>query len=100
MPYKNEEQRKEANRLSMERKRKGYTTGVHTDGVHKDNVTPLLHRPNRLGANELPEMVDNMYDPTERLYDSPHYEPGTLRYVPCHDGRVLDRLSVGLHNER
>jgi len=55
-----------------------------------ENVQPkLLTRPNRLGSNGLPEMVENEYNPDERLQD------GRLRYLgPFHDGQVLDRLSV------
>jgi len=52
--------------------------------VQSINVQPLLKRPN--GAD---------YDPTERLYDNPHYPDGTLRYLgPLSDGQVLDRLTV------
>ena len=86
MPYKDEAKRKEANRLAMEKKRKGYTDGVHIEGVHSDKTAgTLLHRPN--GAD---------YDPTERLYGNPCYADGALRYLgPMTDGQCLDRLTVG-----
>lgn len=93
MPYKD----KEAYNEYMRNRRK--PTGVNPDNVNP-KVTPvvnpkLLHRPNRMGANGLPEMVDNLYDPAERLYNSPHYADGTLRYLgPLSDGQVLDRLSL------
>jgi len=46
-------------------------------------------RPNRLGPNGLPEMVENEYNPNETLPD------GTMRYLgPFSDGQCLDRTTV------
>ncbi len=47
-----------------------------------------LTRPNRLGSNGLPEMVDNEYNPDELLED------GSKRFLgPLSDGQVLDRTT-------
>ncbi len=65
-------------------RQKSVTQGSVTQG----SVT-LLHRPNRLGDNGLPETVDNLYNPEEMLED------GRKRYLgPFSDGQVLDRLTV------
>jgi len=87
MPYKDSE---EARLKSKERMRK-YRQGVTTDDVtpadvtpcKPNNVTPLLHRTN--GAD---------YDPDEVIHGHTWYPDGTLRYVPCHDGQALDRLTT------
>jgi hypothetical protein len=85
--YKDKEKQREATRERVRRYRnKGATPDVTPNGT--PNVT-LLKRPNRLGKNGLPEMVENEYDPLEKLED------GTPRYMgPLSDGQVLDRLSV------
>lgn len=83
MPYKDKEQARESARLSMERRRKGLTSGDNNEGDNIGGVN-MLSRPN--GAD---------YNPNERLYNSPHYPDGTLRYLgPLSDGQVLDRLTV------
>jgi len=80
MPYKSEEQAREAARLRKQKQRS------HPD-VTPVNVTPckaLMSRPN--GED---------YNPDERLYGNTHYADGTLRYLgPLSDGQVLDRLTV------
>ena len=87
MPYKDEEQAREAARLRMQRIRKGEHQGEHKQGeqgITGQGEHTLLSRPN--GAD---------YDPTEKLYNNPHYVDGTPRYLgPMTDGQVLDRLTV------
>jgi len=108
MPYKSKEEYNEY----MRARRKPVnpvTPDVNPNPVNPDkpkNVNPdvnprkpvnhmvnpkMLTRPNRLGANGLPEMIANEYDPTERLPD------GRQRYLgPFTDGQVHDRLSVAV----
>ena len=91
MPYKDAEQAKEATRERVRRYRESHVTPDNVTPKPSPNVTPMLTRPNRLGANGLPEMVTNEYDPTERLPD------GRQRYLgPFTDGQVHDRLSVAV----
>ena len=91
MPYKDSDQAREAARLRKQKQRS------HPD-VTPANVTPdvtLLSRPNRLGADGTVEMVDNLYDPTEVIVPDVAGWDGITRYVTCHDGQGLDRLTVG-----
>ena len=76
-------QSKEVHKEYMRQRREGsQKQGSQTKGS-QDNVT-LLSRPN--GPD---------YNPTEKLYNNPHYTNGTLRYLgPLSDGQVLDRLTV------
>ncbi len=86
MPYKDEEQAREAARLRKQKQRLS-RPDVPPDNVTPSlspDVTPLLHRPNG---------VD--YNPEELIYGNPYYEDGTKRYLgPLSDGQVLDRLTV------
>ncbi len=95
--YKDKEQQKEAVREAVRKHRvlhqgiteQGITSGI-TDSVtwSTDSGTRTLTRPNQLGSNGLPEMVDNEYNPDERLPD------GSKRYLgPFSDGQVLDRTT-------
>jgi len=84
MPYKDEGQAREAARLRKQKQRSHPdVTPANVTPCKPSNVTPLLHRTN--GAD---------YDPTELIHGHTWYPGGTLRYVPCHDGQALDRLTT------
>ena len=87
MPYKD----KEAYNEYMRNRRKP----VNPDGVNPANVNPK--QPDNVNPNVtlLSRPNGNDYDPTEKLYNNPHYPDGTFRYLgPLSDGQVLDRLTV------
>ena len=77
-------------RAYMRRKRSN-REGLTEKGLTREKPEGLtgLKRPNRLGADGLPEMVENEYNPNELLPD------GAKRYLgPFSDGQVLDRTTV------
>ena len=89
--------KKEQTRLRVERYREKQKA-LHDDSVTPGSVTEkagdlahaamdkrMLKRPNQL-INGV--MKENWYDPEEMLLD------GRKRYLPCHDGQVLDRKTV------
>jgi len=84
MPYKDKEAQREATRRAVQKHRKGITQNNNVIPSDPGNVIPeLLHRTN--GAD---------YDPDEVIHGHTWYPGGTLRYVPCHDGQALDRLTT------
>jgi len=86
MAYKDISKQREATAGRVRRYR-DKQKGVTSEGV--TSPERMLSRPNRMGANGSPEMVDNEYDANERLSD------GRMRYLgPFSDKQVLDRVTV------
>lgn len=73
MPYKDKEKRNKASKDSMERKRKGLTTGVNKEGVNIEMIPASFVQ----GLNG-------------RMYETLPKRP---RYLTLSDGQVLDRLN-------
>lgn len=72
MPYKDKEKRKQASRDSMEKKRKGLTSGVNEEGVNIEMV-PASY-------------VQGITGDFEAL-------PKRSRFLTLSDGQVLDRAN-------
>lgn len=76
MPYKDPEKRKQASKNSMEKKRKGLTSGVNKEGI---NMVPASYVQGLNG----------------KMYQSLPERP---RYLTLSDGQVLDRLNQPMPN--
>ena len=81
MPYKDVEKRKEAARVSMEKKREGLTSGVNKPGVNMEGLTEypanMLTLLTSLGDKDKREKLRLIYESLNRRDLTPHVRYGT-----------------------
>ena len=81
MPYKDVEKRKEAARVSMEKKREGLTSGVNKQGVNMEGLTEypanMFTLLTSLGDKDKREKLRLIYESLNRRDLTPHVRYGT-----------------------